>query len=447
MIMMTSRDRTTSVALDDPAPISRRSHALANGLAVGFDAGLDPRLVQLDDAREDETAYRAKGGYQAARSGQTLIQAVEEANLRGRGGAAFPTAVKLATLARSEGPKFVIANGDEGEPASIKDRWLMRARPHQVLDGVLLAADAIGADKAYLYVSDDDSAASLQAAITEAGTTVVPLEICKVERSYVGGEETSAVRFINGGPAKPTDKPPRPFEKGVKGKPTLVLNVETLANLPFIARHGAKVFRSVGSDAAAPGTLLLTITGAVRYPGLYEVSTGSKLGDVIERVAGFRGPPRAFLMGGFFGGLLGPRALDLPLSYDALRAQGSGLGCGAIVVLGVDDCAVAAAAEVMDYFARENANQCGACIRGTAAMSKVLNDLAQRRATVEELGRLKAWSTSLVGRGGCSVLDGAAALAGSVFREFTKEVESHVAEACPRCAAVRSAHPATRFSV
>jgi Na+-translocating ferredoxin:NAD+ oxidoreductase RnfC subunit len=203
MIMMTPRDRTTSVALDDPAPISRRSHALANGLAVGFDAGLDPRLVQFDDAREDETAYRAKGGYQAARSGQTLIQAVEEANLRGRGGAAFPTAVKLATLARSEGPKFVIANGDEGEPASIKDRWLMRARPHQVLDGVLLAADAIGADKAYLYVSDDDSAASLQAAITEAGTTVIPLEICKVERSYVGGEETSAVRFINGGPAKP----------------------------------------------------------------------------------------------------------------------------------------------------------------------------------------------------------------------------------------------------
>src|SRR4051794_6087922 len=204
-------------------------------LTLGVLRRIDPRLLQpTRGARETRAEYEAAGGYAAnGLRGRDLIDAVESAGLRGHGGAAFPTGVKLRTVADREGPRYLIANGEEGEPASIKDRWLLRFRPHLVLDGVLCAAEAIEAEKAYVYVSDAGAADSVTAAIAElGGDAAVPLELVVVEPGYVAGEETSAVRFIMGGPAKPLDKPPRPFEAGVEGRPTLVANVETLANLP-----------------------------------------------------------------------------------------------------------------------------------------------------------------------------------------------------------------------
>jgi NADH:ubiquinone oxidoreductase subunit F (NADH-binding) len=419
----------------------------ANGLATGCYPGVTPRLMLPGKDREDLAAYRAAGGYAPGAEADDVIVAVEEAELRGRGGAAFPMAVKLRALASQRGEKYLLANGEEGEPASVKDRWLLRRRPHLVLDGVLRAATAISASRAIIYVSDEASALSVEAAISELGETKLPLVLHKVARAYVAGEESAAVRSINGGPAKPTDKPPRPFQSGVAGQPTLVSNVETLANLPFIATQGAARFREYGDGTGSPGTFLMTITGACRRPGLYEVPMGAKLDEVLRELAGVDDTPAGFLMGGFFAGLMNLRALNVELTYDRLRAAGSGLGCGAVVVVGTDDCPVSAAADVLAYFARENAGQCGSCIRGTPAMSKVAGALSSGTATAAEVEKLRGWSISLIGRGACNLLDGAASVAASLFREFPSEVDAHLAGRCDACSRQLSGSAESRFRI
>ncbi|HWS92611.1 MAG TPA: hypothetical protein VN306_09000, partial [Mycobacterium sp.] len=227
-------------------------------------------------AREDYPAYRELGGYRPLAEPDELLDEVERSGLQGRGGAAFPLAVKLRAVrhnGRAAGGTFVVANGEEGEPASIKDRWLLRHRPHPVLDGLRLAAAMVSANRAYVYVSDAESARSVESALTEHAFGDITIELVNVDPGYIAGEETAVTRAINGGPVKPTDKPPRPFQKGVRGLPTLVSNVETLANLPYLQRHGSAAFRSQGT-ARSPGTFLATLTGAGRPPGLYEIPHG-----------------------------------------------------------------------------------------------------------------------------------------------------------------------------
>jgi NADH:ubiquinone oxidoreductase subunit F (NADH-binding) len=380
-------------------------------------------LVVDRDTRETLAEYVRPGGV----TGRALIDAVEAADLRGRGGAGFPTGVKMRAVADRGGPRTVVANGDEGEPLAVKDRYLLRIRPHLVLDGLLRAADAVAADRAVVYLSDALAADSVHEALAELGETPVPVEVLLVPRTYVGGEESAVVRAIGGGPALPTDKPPRPFESGVRGGPTLVLNVETLARIPGVAAA-----RNVDS-------VLLTLTGAVRRPGLYEVPLGAPLRELVDPVE----EPSGFLMGGYFAGLLGPRALDLPFGFTELAAEGSGLGCGAVAVLGPQDCPVSAAADVMAYFDRENARQCGPCIRGTAAMAGALRELADGTADEARLEKLQGWSASLRGRGACATLDGACNVAATLLREFPALVAAHRAAPCPRCADRRAALGAT----
>ncbi len=408
----------------------------ADGLAVGAYPGFTPRLVIGGGEREDLAAYRAQGGYRPGLEGEALIEAVAASGLRGRGGGAFPTARKLQAVAHRTGPKILVANGEEGEPASIKDRWLMRERPHLVLDGVLRAAAVVGADEVWLYMSDRLAEASLEKAVQELQPSAPVIRLLRVAAGYVAGEESSVVRVLNGGPAKPTDKPPRPFEIGVGGHPTFISNVETFANLPSIAMQRA-------GDAS----VLLTISGAVIRPGLYEVPLGVRLGDAIDQLAIAKPGLRGFLMGGFFAGLMDTRALDLTLSYDAFKSAGSGVGCGAFIALGIDDCPIAAAVDVMAYFARENAGQCGACFRGTPAMAKSITALGLGRATDADLEKLQDWSVSLRGRGACATLDGAAQLAGTIFREFPEEVRLHRGTSCPRCQSLLPAGNVTRFAV
>jgi NADH:ubiquinone oxidoreductase subunit F (NADH-binding) len=257
------------------------------------------------------------------------------------------------------------------------------------------------------------------------------ISVVTVEPSYVAGEETAAVRVLNGGPAKPTDKPPRPFEEGVAGLPTLVSNVETLANLPFLHRHGADAFRQYGTPTS-PGTFLATITGAGRPPALYEIPHGVAFTDLL----GVHGVPadqvRGVLMGGYFAGLVNRDMLDAPLDHDSLRSLNSGLGCGAIAIL-TDDCPVAVAASVMAYYDRENAGQCGSCFNGTAAMSAVTEALRDGLATDEDLARLKRWSVVLRGRGACATLDGATNVAASLLAQFPQLVASHMENGCTTC--------------
>ncbi len=397
--------------------------------------GIAPRL--LNDGRpEPLQEYLRAGGYRATSNPEALLAAVRDAGLRGRGGAAFPLARKILAVREGFAAPIVVANGEEGEPSSVKDRWLLRSRPHLVLDGVRLAAAMVGAQEAYVYVSDAAAAASVEQALEKfsgQGWAELEVRVHQVEPSYVAGEETAAVRSLNGGPALPQDKPPRPFEQGVHDRPTLVSNVETLANLPAVRARGAAAYRAVGTEDS-PGTFLLTLTGGWQRPGLYEVPFGVSLREVLEWVGEDPDAVGGVLAGGYFSGLLSVRALDLPLEYGAFRAAGSGLGCGAMALLGPGVCPVSTAAEVLAYFAQNNAAQCGSCFNGTAAMAAVAEALREHRADASDVERLLTWSVGLRGRGACGTLDGATNVAGTLLREFPAVVEEHVAGVCVVCA-------------
>lgn len=397
--------------------------------------GLEPRLLRPD--AEGYVEYRAAGGYQPIDDAHRLLNEVDLSGLVGRGGAAFPLAVKLRAVAENGhrcGGAVVVANGEEGEPASVKDRWLLRNRPHLVLDGLRLAARMVSADRAYVYVSDRPAADAVATALDEldgqalGGLTVSMLT---VEPAYVAGEETAAVRAINGGPAKPTDKPPRPFEQGVAGLPTLVSNVETLANLPFLLRHGSEAFRAEGTSTST-GTFLATVTGAGTLPALYELPHGLPFADLLALHGVPADEVHGVLMGGYFAGLLNRDILDTTLDHETFRRLGSGLGCGAISIL-TDDCPVAVAASVMAYFDRENAGQCGSCFNGTAAMSAVTGALRDGIATEDDLARLERWSVVLRGRGACATLDAATNMAASLLVQFPQAVTRHMQNGCETC--------------
>jgi len=411
----------------------------APAITIGSSPGFTPRLLRShgDHAREDLTAYQERGGYQPLAGIDELLGEVESSGLLGRGGAGFPLAVKLRAVrdnGRAGGGAVVVANGEEGEPASIKDRWLLRHRPHLIIDGLRLATAITGADRTYVYVSDPESASSVEAALTELGSDPfggIAIEVWTVEPGYVAGEETAAVRAINGGPAKPTDKPPRPFQEGVGGLPTLVSNVETLANLAYVQQHGSTEFRSLGTSHS-PGTFLVTLTGADRPPGLYEIPHGLPFTELLTLHGLSPDDVQGALMGGYFAGLLDRSVLDATLDHETLRDLGIGLGNGAIAVL-TEDCPVAVAAAVLAYFDRENAGQCGSCFNGTAAMAAVGGALRDGVATDEDLARLRRWSVVLRGRGACATLDAATNIAASLLDKFPGHVHNHLSNGCQTC--------------
>ena len=397
---------------------------------------IESRLLADVGDREDLQAYRGSGGYRPVEDPSALLIDVDAAGLRGRGGAAFPTARKLSTVRTGRGVPVVVANGEEGEPMSVKDRWLLRHRPHLVLDGLRLAASMVGSRDVHVYVADGPATQSVQEAVDElaaAGQLSIDFKITAVDPSYVAGEETAVVQALNGGPALPMDKPPRPFEAGVAGRPTLINNVETLANLPLIQRLGATRYRDLGTDFA-PGTFLMTLTGITRT-GLYEIPFGETLREVLAWLGEDLDQVAGFLMGGYFAGVLGVAALDIPLEYNAISAAGSGLGCGAIAVISKDMCPVGVSAGVMAYFARENAGQCGSCFNGTAAMAAVLDALRNHQAEKADIDRLARWSTVLRGRGACGTLDGATNVAATLLREFPDAVSTHLHGSCGVCSA------------
>ena len=414
----------------------------ASTITIAAWPGCTPRLLRdqpgLQTVREDYAAYSDRGGYQPLAAADELLDDVERSGLLGRGGAAFPLAVKLRSVRdngiRANVGTVLVANGEEGEPASIKDRWLLRNRPHLVLDGLRLAAAIVAADRAHVYVSDPESARSVETALGEIGADTlggISVAVRVVDPGYIAGEETAAVRALNGGPVKPTDKPPRPFEVGVDGRPTLVSNVETLANLPYIQQHGSAAFREQGTPRST-GTLLMTITGADRPPGLYEVPHGLPVTELLALHGISADQVRGALTGGYFAGLLNRDVLDATLDHDSFHGLGCALGCGAISVI-TNDCPVAVAASVLAYFDRENAGQCGSCFNGTAAMAAVAGALRDGVATDEDLSRLRRWSVVLRGRGACATLDAATNIAASLLDQFPHPVQHHLDNACQTC--------------
>ena len=366
---------------------------------------------------------------------EALIAAVEQSGLTGRGGGGFPAGRKMRAVAaaggrsgplRSPSGTVIIANGGESEPASGKDALLLSQAPHLVLDGIVLAAQAVGATRGYLCVHGDPAPARAAVASRErAGLNRVPIQVVDVPPGYVASQETALVSFLNGSGARPAFVPPRPSQRGVHRHPTLVLNVETLANIALIARYGPAWFRRVGT-AAEPGSALVTVSGAVAAPGVYEAALGTPVGALLDQAGGPAEPAQAILAGGYFGGWLPlPGAAAVPLSERSLRAAGAALGPGVLVVLPTGSCPLAETARVTGYLAGQSAGQCGPCMNGLPALAEAMERVAFSRPGPDLLGWIRDLLALVRGRGACHLPDGAAGLVASALHTFGADLRQH----------------------
>jgi NADH:ubiquinone oxidoreductase subunit F (NADH-binding) len=395
----------------------------------------EPRLLPRPSAARLVDHLARLGPAPRLAPARLLIGEVERAGLRGRGGAGFPTATKMEAV-RARGARvingrtpIVVANGTEGEPLSAKDKTLLVHAPHLVLDGMVAAARAVGADDAVVCVerSATPVVRALERAIDErrGEPDDITLRVAPTPSRYVAGEETALVNWLNGGEAKPTFTPPRPFERGVDRRPTLVDNVETLAHVALIARFGAPWWRNAGTEGD-PGTMLMTLRGVTR-PGVYEIPLGTPLRRVLRNAGAH--DVTGVLVGGYFGTWLTPRqAAMVTLSADDLKAMGAGLGCGAVATLTSGACPLAELARVTRWLASQSAGQCGACANGLPAISGAVEHMARgsdRDGNAETAAR--RWLGMVAGRGACKLPDGAVRFVTSGFTAFAEHIAEHAA--------------------
>ena len=404
--------------------------------ATPVQAGRFPRLLperfggEPASLEEHVTRYGQLPRGWDGRWREQLIAEVGRAGLTGRGGAGFPTARKLAAVAAGRDAPVVVANGTEGEPASAKDKVLLACAPHLVLDGAVLAADMLGARQAIVVVHDAvrevvDSAATER---RRARLDRVKIKIMTGADRFVGGEASALVNWVAHGIPLPTATPPRVSECGLLSRPTLVQNVETLAHLALIARWGARWFRSLGTTAE-PGSMLVTVIGAVRQPGVREIEIGTPVNEVLGLAGGPAAPLGALLIGGYFGTWADPAvAGPLPFSAEGLSAVGGSPGAGLVAALPADVCGLAETARVARYLADESAGQCGPCVFGLGSIAGALADLTAARRY--EPGRLRRWMAQTEGRGACHHPDGAVRMVRSALAVFGAEIDRHAQGWC-----------------
>jgi len=389
--------------------------------------GLDPKGQAMTLA-EHERVH----GPLPLPSAQELIDAVEQSGLRGRGGADFPTAQKLRAVAARRRVGAVVVNGNETEPASGKDQLLLSRLPHLVLDGAVLAARAVGAHD--VIVTAGESALrtlrALESAISVRADDQVAIQPVAIPDGYISGEESAVVHYLNTGRALPTLIPPRPFERGYRGRPTLIQNPETLVQIALVARYGPHWYRELGTSAD-PGSALVTISGAVAAPGVYELAFGTPFADLLEAAGGVTEPLQALLVGGYFGTWVrSERAMGLRLAREDLRSVGCSLGAGVLVALGEGACGLHESARVIDYLAESSARQCGPCVHGLRAIADAVAALAAGTADSRERDRLLRWTDEVRGRGACHHPNGAVRFVESAMTVFADEVERHRTERC-----------------
>jgi len=359
---------------------------------------------------------------------QRLIGEVEEAGLTGRGGAGFPTAKKLRVLAAGRRAPQVIANGVEGEPASDKDKVLLSRAPHLVIDGAVSAAELTGATEAVI-VAHPAACQAVQDAARErraAGCDQVPVRVLAAADGFTAGEASAVLRWTERGAPVPTGRAPRLGRFG--HQPALVQNVETLAHLALIMRHGASWFRSAGTPAE-PGTMLVTLLGAVRWPGVYEVEPGVPVSGLLDLAGGTAQPSGALLIGGYFGTWVAAAdVLDLPFSAAGLSPLGARPGAGIVGVLPAGACGLAETARLTRYLAGSSAGQCGPCVFGLDAIARELELAAAGGGG--DLTRVRRWLRDVTGRGACHHPDGTALMVGSALRAFRDEIGLHSRGRC-----------------
>mgnify|MGYP001821417006 CR=1 FL=1 len=352
-------------------------------------------------------SYREHGGYAAlaaavAAGGQAVIDEVRAAGLTGRGGAAFPTAIKWQGVADESGrPKHVIANADESEPGTFKDRHLMEHDPFAVIEGLTIAGLAVGAENGWIYIRGEYplSTSRLMNAIEQARTAGLlgddvlgsgqrfDIELRRGAGAYICGEETALIESIEGFRGEPRNKPPFPSTHGLFGEPTAVNNPETLINAAYIVLNGADVYRSVGTEQS-PGTRLFCVSGHVATPGVYEVPMGTMLGDVIRLAGGATGTTRAILLGGAAGSFVDGDQLDLPLTQEDTRAAGTTLGSGVITLFDESVDFQALLTRITEFFRGESCGQCVPCRIGTTRQHEVIVEMSRTGVLTAERSTL-----------------------------------------------------------
>jgi NADH:ubiquinone oxidoreductase subunit F (NADH-binding) len=426
---------TTTTVLEREAPVGDEAYSLPRLLRG---APVDGGALALDDhlATHGELPLERR---RRRREAPALIDVLESSGLRGHGGGGFPTATKLRAVASARGRPIVVVNAAEGEPASLKDRTLCQLVPHLVLDGAQLAAQALGADSAIVAVCDSAgaSAETLAVAIDERRPLGgARLELSSVPSGYVAGQESALVNHLSGGPVLPTFTPPMPFEQGVRRRPTLVCNAETYAHIALIARHGSRWFRALGT-ASQPGSALVTLSGAVANPAVYEIEHGASLGELIDAAGGTTAPIRAALLGGYAGTWIdGGLLRAVALSDEHLAAHGATLGAGVIALISTESCPVAETARVARWLAQESAGQCGPCVHGLDALAQTVAEAAAGAGEGNAERRVQRLAGLVRRRGACAHPDGAVRFILSAFEAFAPEFADHArhghCEACAR---------------
>jgi len=412
--------------------------------------------------------YCANGGYEAAEKSlgmtpEQVVQEVAKSGLRGRGGGGFPTGRKWeAARTQISDQKYVICNADEGDPGAFMNRSVMEGNPHSVLEGLIIAARAIGADQTYVYVRSEYPLAvkRMKKAVEDAtargvlGDNVfgsklsVRCQVMEGAGAFVCGEETAMIASIEGNRGMPRPKPPFPAQSGLWGKPTVINNVETLAHVVRILRDGGDNFRKLGT-ATSPGTKTFALTGHVANTGLIEVPFGTTLREVVMNIgggvtndAGERTGEcfKAVQIGGPSGGCLTEDNLELPLDFDSLRGVGAMVGSGGLVVVNKQTCMVAMARFFMEFTQRESCGKCVLCREGTKQMLALLDDVMEGRATPDTLKLLEHLAKAVQVGSLCGLGKTAPNPVLSTLRHFRGEYDAHVLhKCCPtgRCKALR----------
>jgi NADH-quinone oxidoreductase subunit F len=388
--------------------------------------------------RETFEEYCLSGGYEALRkslSPEAILNEVSASGLRGRGGAGFPVGRKW-TVAREtpNQPRYVVCNAGEDEPGSFKDRTLIEHRPHLVLEGTILAARAIDAEEAYFYLNEtyDESIARIGTAIVEANAAglvgSLKVSIQRAPTVYVAGEDSAAIEVLEGKEPKPRQKPPFPASAGLFGKPTVVNNVETLANIPPILQNGASWFRGYGT-AESPGTMIFCLGDEMKNPGAYELPLGTPLRKLYEGEGGglkSRKKLKAVLPGGPSCAFITSDQLDVPLDPESLKRAGSSLGCGVMRFYSEDTCMVDETLRIAQFFARESCGQCPACRMETMMLSTMLERIHQAKGDPALFDQFQKIIDFNRGKGFCALINMPGPPIMSALRLFRDDFDYHL---------------------
>jgi NADH-quinone oxidoreductase subunit F len=400
--------------------------------------------------------YCAEDGYVGWKKALTsltpeqVVEEVKASGLRGRGGAGFPTGMKWSFIPKAPGAKYVAVNADESEPGTFKDRELIEVEPHRVLEGVALCCYAIGAETAFIYIRGEyvEAADRLEAAIVEAeaagvlgtgclGTPVnVRVLVFRGAGAYICGEETALLESLEGRRPMPRSRPPFPAVEGLYRRPTVINNVETLANVPAIIDRGSGWYNSIGTPPRNTGPKIFCLSGRVNRPGNYELPLGAvTMRELIDEygqgVIGGRAV-KGVLTAGVSAPILTPDKLDAKLDYDSVQAAGSMLGSASLIVLDEDTCIVRAAALMEEFFSHESCGKCTPCREGTSWLFKILSRIEAGRGTPADLDLLLSLSGEISGKVLCALGDFATSPVVATVKQYRDEYELHIATGrCP----------------